>query len=320
MDYGEIIRRAWNITKKYKYLWVFGFILALFGGGGGYSSNNLSNSFQYTYKRSEIALPVELQQFLFKLQNFTMKNIGLIILFAIFMIILAIAGFTLYIIADGGLIGSVKNIEAGEKNSLKDGFKTGSDYFWRMLGKNLLTGLIGVFIALIFLLIFSTIYFLTPISQNKQYLPENVGIILFFIILFFILMIPLMIFLGILNDYSSRFIVIKNNGIIESIKNSFKLIISNLKHTIIIALILFAIGIIVSIILFIIFLIIAIPSALLIFSIYRIGSIAFSLVLAALALLFLIILSAFLNGIRLTFSSSTWTLTFLKLTKPEQLE
>ncbi|GAG65858.1 unnamed protein product [marine sediment metagenome] len=99
MDYGEIIRRAWNITKKYKYLWVFGFILALFGGGGGYSSNNLSNSFQYTYKRSEIALPVELQQFLSRLQYFVVNNVGLIILFAIFMIILAIAGFILYIIA-----------------------------------------------------------------------------------------------------------------------------------------------------------------------------------------------------------------------------
>jgi len=188
MDYGEIIRRAWNITKKYKYLWIFAFILALFGGRGGYNGSNLSNSFQYTFRRGEIALPVVLQQFLFKLQNFLINNTGLIILFAIFMIILAIAGFTLYIIADGGLIGSVKNIEAGEKNSLKDGFKTGSNYFWRMLGKNLLTGLIGVFIALIFLLIFSTIYFLTPISQNKQYLPENVGIILFFISFYFVIL------------------------------------------------------------------------------------------------------------------------------------
>lgn len=40
MDYGEIIRRAWNITKKYKYLWVFGFILTLFRGRVGYSSSN----------------------------------------------------------------------------------------------------------------------------------------------------------------------------------------------------------------------------------------------------------------------------------------
>ncbi|MGB3346565.1 MAG: hypothetical protein WBA71_04870 [Candidatus Humimicrobiia bacterium] len=317
MDYGEIIRRAWNITKKYKYLWVFGFILALFGGGGGYSSNNLSNSFQYTYKRSEIALPVELQQFLFKLQNFAMKNIGLIILFAIFMIILAIAGFILYIIADGGLIGSVKNIEAGEKNSLKDGFKTGSNYFWRMLGKNLLTGLIGVFIALIFLLIFSTIYFLTPISQNKQYLPENVGIILFFIILFFILMIPFMIFLGILNDYSSRFIVIKNNGIIESIKNSFRLIFRNFKHTAIIALVLFTTRIIIGIISFIIFIIIGIPAALICFLLYKSGAIAFMIFVAILAMLFLILISTFINGIRQTFSSSVWTLTFLQLNKPE---
>jgi len=325
MDYGEIIRRAWRITKKYKYLWIFGFILALFGGRGGggrggYNGSNLSNSFQYTFRRREIALSTVFQQFLFKLQSFLINNISLIILFAIFMIILAITGFILYIIADGGLIGSVKNIDDGEENSLKKGFKIGSHYFWRMLGKNLLIALIVILIVLFLIFSFLAIYFLTPISQNKPFSLYNIGIILVFIILFFILMIPFMIFLRILNDYSSRFIVIKNNRIIESIKNSFKLIISNVKHTIIIALILFAIGIIVSIILFIIFLIIAIPAALLIFSIYRIGSIAFSLVLAALALLFLIILSAFLNGIRKTFSSSTWTLTFLQLTKPKTSE
>lgn len=313
MDYGEIIRRAWNITKKYKYLWVFGFILALFGGRGGYNGNNVSNSFQYTFRRGEIAPPVVLQQFLSRLQYFIVNNIGLIILFAIFMIILAIAGFILHIIADGGLIGSVKNIYDVEENSLKKGFKIGSHYFWRMLGKNLLIFLMVSIIILFFILLFMIPFFTLSSSSNYRFLWFTIPLFIIFIIF----MIPIGVFITILNDYSSRFIVIKNNRIIESIKNSFRLIFRNFKHTAIIALILFTIGIIIGIISFIIFIIIGIPAALICFLIYKSGAIAFMIFVAILEILFLILIYAFINGIRQTLSSSVWTLTFLQLNKPE---
>jgi len=314
MDYGEIIRRAWNITKKYKYLWVFGFILALFGGRGGYSGGNLSNSFQYRFRKGEIALPLMLQHFLFRLQNFIVKNIGLIISFLILLIILVIVGFILYIIADGGLIGCVKNIESNEENSLKKGFKIGIHYFWRMLGKSLLISLIAFVIILFFMLLFTIPFFTLSSSSSYRFLWFIIPLFLIFIIL----MIPFVVFITILNDYSSRFIVIKNNGIIRSIKNAFRLIFRNLKHTIMIALILFAIGILISIILLIMFLIIGGPAALLGFSLYRTGAIIPLLILVVIAVLLLIVLSVIINGIRMTFASSVWTLTFLKLTEDFQ--
>ncbi len=305
MDYGEIIRRAWVITKKYKYLWIFGFILAFFRGRGGGVSG-----IEYTFRGEDLQkAPLIMQQFLFRLPSILRNNIHLIIVGVIFLIIFALAGLVLSIIAEGGLIGCVRNIESNEKSGLIDGFKIGAHYFWRMLGKNLLIFLMVFIVILFFILLFMIPFFTLSSSSNYRFLWFT---ILLFII-FIIFMIPIGVFITILNDYSSRFIVIKNNGIIRSIKNALRLIFNNFKHTIIIALILFGIGILIGIILFIIFLIIGGPAALLGFSLYRAAAIIPLLILAVIAVLFLIVLSVIINGIRMTFASSVWTLTFLKL-------
>lgn len=44
MNFGEVLSRAWNITWKYKTLWVFGLLATLGGGSGG--GNGIQNSFQ----------------------------------------------------------------------------------------------------------------------------------------------------------------------------------------------------------------------------------------------------------------------------------
>jgi hypothetical protein len=304
MDYGKIIRRAWDIIKKYKYLWIFGFILALFGGRGGF------RGIEYTFRGEDLQkAPLIMQQFLFRLPSILRNNIHLIILGVMFLIIFALAGLVLSIIAEGGLIGCVRNIESNNKSNLIDGFKIGAHYFWRMLGKNLLIFLMVFIVILFFILLFMIPFFTLSSSSNYRFLWFTIPLFIIFIIF----MIPIGIFITILKDYSSRFIVIKNNGIIRSIKNALRLIFNNFKHTIIIALILFGIGILIGIILFIIFLIIGGPAALLGFSLYRAGAIIPLLILAVIAVLFLIVLSVIINGIRMTFASSVWTLTFLKL-------
>lgn len=34
MDYGAILHRSWELTKRHKWLWVYGLVLAVLGGGG----------------------------------------------------------------------------------------------------------------------------------------------------------------------------------------------------------------------------------------------------------------------------------------------
>lgn len=44
IDYIQLLKDSWKFTIKYKILWVFGFILALFSGGGGSSGGFSSDS------------------------------------------------------------------------------------------------------------------------------------------------------------------------------------------------------------------------------------------------------------------------------------
>ena len=40
MDYGRILARAFEITRRYRALWLFGFLLAVIGGSGGHPGLN----------------------------------------------------------------------------------------------------------------------------------------------------------------------------------------------------------------------------------------------------------------------------------------
>ncbi len=42
LNYGEILKKAFNYTKNNRSLWFFGFILVLFGGGGGFAFPNFN--------------------------------------------------------------------------------------------------------------------------------------------------------------------------------------------------------------------------------------------------------------------------------------
>ncbi len=44
IDYSAIISRAWYITKKYKWLWVYGLVLVVFSGGSSYSGSSGGSS------------------------------------------------------------------------------------------------------------------------------------------------------------------------------------------------------------------------------------------------------------------------------------
>ena len=44
MDYGKILRRAWEITWRWKVLWLLGFLAALGNGGGGGGGTSYTSS------------------------------------------------------------------------------------------------------------------------------------------------------------------------------------------------------------------------------------------------------------------------------------
>src|SRR5512139_791597 len=133
MDVGRTLSRAWQITWRWKLLWILGFFAALGQGG------NAANS-GYSFSSQDF-------------QNGNMPNFnlppaagGLIVGLACLGIIVGIALWVISIIARGGLIAGVAQVEDEGSTSLGRAWAVGQSRFWTLFG-------IGVLVALPILVI-----------------------------------------------------------------------------------------------------------------------------------------------------------------------
>ena len=63
-NFGEILTRAWQITWKYKVLWIFGILAGCTNGGGGGGGNS-----GYRVGPSDSNLPPEMKRFFHEMEN-----------------------------------------------------------------------------------------------------------------------------------------------------------------------------------------------------------------------------------------------------------
>ena len=147
MDYFGILERSFAITRRYRALWVFGFLLALVsvGGGGG-------NSVQYTFQGGD-----------FQPGQFDISPaFGIFaILAAITLAIgLAILATILNYVSRTALIGLVGEIEAGEDPTARHGFDVGwSRSAFRLFGID-----IAIFVPIFLIAITLIFLFVIPID------------------------------------------------------------------------------------------------------------------------------------------------------------
>ncbi len=223
MDYLGIIKRAYEISIKHKFLWIFG-ILA--GGYGGFRGLN-SNFGNYTTNSSDWTNKLPYSSF----ASFWQIWGGLIITCLLICAGLAIILFILNIISQGGLIGSVDKIAGGKKSNFGDGFKIGSHHFWRILGVLVLYTLM-VLASLVVLLGPSIFLFVF----GQWVLALIWGILLLFVSIAF------WILVGLILPYSLRMVVLKDDGIWESIRGSLHFFRDFWKEVVVMYLLLFAIS------------------------------------------------------------------------------
>lgn len=305
MDYLAVLREAASITWRFKFLWLFGFFVALTSGGsgGGWNFYNFSN---FTTDTSDHQFRQGVSQVL----NFISIHWGIIIILGIFIILFWFLLLFLSLTSQAAIISSIGKIENKQETNLKESFRRGIHYFWRVLGLFILIGL-PFFILSLFIVIPLILWL---VSGNLSFLPLFVGI-LFLSILLIIL---LAFFIGFISRYALRLIVLKDEKVIASLSSGFQLFFAKWKESLIIWLLLLAIGIGVGIILFLAALFLFIPAiafVILAFATKKMLLLIPGLGLALIAILLLLIL----QGIYQVFYSNTWTLTFLNLTKPEEV-
>ncbi len=298
MDYGYVLKRAWEIIWKFKILWIFGILAGFWqagSSGGGNSGFRISS-------QDRVVFP-EIQNFFNQLGP---GEVTLLIILAIaIIVVLVVVAVVLGAIGRVGLIrGTLKAEQGASKLTFSELWREGLAFFWRVFGLNLLIALIVGF----------SVFILAPLGVILSI--GTLGIILICLIPLLCLLIPLAWLVGILIEQANVALVVENVDIIEAIKRGWQVFIDHIGSMIVMGLILIiGVSVIGGLIIGLPLIAIAAPAALGIttgvFENARTG-ILISIVLFLIYLPFLLVFSGILRG----YTQSAWTLTYLRLTRP----
>ncbi|MHC1784395.1 MAG: hypothetical protein AB9891_16840 [Anaerolineaceae bacterium] len=347
MNHQAILKRAWNILFSYKTLWVFGIILALTtasssGGGGGSSNQRNNNGNNFNFPSDQIPglqsqlsrISHDLTEAWNELTNDVMASNGanlpweIIIPVAVFLFLLGI-GFTIVRqVSRVSLIRMVNGYEvSGEKLTWKQGLSLGwSRAAWRIFLIDLLLGIV-VMIGVVVAMGCIAVPFLLGggFSEHDMALGAIIAAIgLFFLFIFAAILLAVSISLVLEPVY--RACVLENLGVMESFSRGWKLVRANLKDIFLMWIILIGIQIVYSILL--------IPIALIVGGIGLLiggglGVAVYFLTSAGMSgdmtwipaavvggTIFLLVFGlpmTFVEGLKETYLSTTWTLTYREL-------
>ncbi len=300
--YRQILTKAWQITKKFGYLWPLGIGVAFLGNGGEYQV--LFNQVSAVRNQAETvaAWSANLNAILPKLDT-SFNN--LVILSLYLLAVLAIICFFIWLVVSalGGLIKGVSLAGSDERSTLSGLLKTGAQKFWTLLGLNLIAKAI-VYGALLLIL---TPLMMATFAQGYTFLN------LLIIVLSFLIFVPLTIIVSLATKYGSAFAVLNGEKFWSAFTNGWRLFRANWLVSLEMALILFGINLLVGLAF--------ILASLLIFSPFFFFGIAYTLenpdlltTLMYVSLTLLLLLSLAVGALLSVFQIGSWTLLYTRLT------
>jgi len=294
MEFGKLLSRAWQITWRWKVLWVFGFLVSL--GQGSRGGNNV-NWVEDSWRLDRI-LP---------------EVVGILIALLCLGLIVGIALWVLSVIGRGALIGGVQQVEEEGSTDLRRAWSVGVSRFWTLFGLSFLTGLPVLILALLVVAAF-----VGPILTDVSISGDRGGLS-WLSALSFLCGVPLCcstIVVGILlsqiRTYAERAAVLEGLGWIDAFRRGWQVLKENIGPTVVFWLILFAIGAVFAIVVGGGLLVLAAPFVALF---TRIEPGAWALIPICGGGLLVIVASALIGSVVQTFTSATWTLAYRGMTR-----
>lgn len=326
MDFGKVFSRAWHISWNNKFLFVLGFLAALGSGSAGTGSSPQAN-----FSFSEGDLPPgwaeNLEQFW---QEIVAIGVPLLITLLCVGFLLGIILWLVRLASQAGLISAAARIDHGESLSLGEAFRSGLSYLWRMVGLNLLLfapfillGLIAAGIAISTVTIASVETFTGPgpaPGQMEQILG-GFGIIALCFCLLACILLPLWLIIYVIYPFAQRGIVLAGLGVVASIRHGWNVITRNVGEILLLILFFVVLGILATVVTALVML----PIGLLAFgpAVFDLigGGVpsASDIVFIILGGLLLLIVSAVINSLLITYRSVTVTLAYEEFVGKEKL-
>ena len=233
MDYGRILSRAWQITWRWKVLWIFGFLASLgsgggSGGGGGSGMNNGSRG-AGNFPNFDISPEIG----------------GLIIALVCVALIIGVILWVLSIISRGALIAGVQQVEDEGQTSFGSAWRVGLSRFWTIFG----IGFLAALPILIIVLVLIGVGIAVAVGAGYNFandVPERaLGVILpalACLIPLACVTVVLAIVLSQIQLYAERAAILEGKGWIDAFKRGWQVLKTNLGPTIVFWLIFLVIG------------------------------------------------------------------------------
>lgn len=328
MEHFKILKRAFDTTWNYKALWVFGILVALTAGGGGFSGSGSNFGAQFSGNgNGDIPLPHGGGRFEFPLQAFAVLFIILLAVIMLALLFLIVATIARYV-ADNALIQLVnEHEETGTRHTVGEGFRLGwSRPAWRLFLVDLVVGLPSVMIFLLFLVL-SAMPLLLWLTRNAAFgiVGTLASLGIFLPGLFLLTIIAVVV--GLLRPFFQRACVSEGLGVFDSIRRGFEVVRQHLGDVVIMWLIMVGVGLAWMVVLIPAMLLLMLVGALiagipallvgafvhLLFSSGAAPWILGALVALPIFMLVVGLPALFLSGLFATFRSTTWTMTYREL-------
>jgi hypothetical protein len=307
-SYRTILKQAWNIAWKHKYLWLFGLFASIAAASGSFEYQLLANSFQasalensYYHINSIVLVGKAIGAFfigfvnLFSYDLLTIINTLTVIIITLTLIVTFV---WLSISSQGALIISVKKLLTAKKKeavlNIRENLVRGHEVFWPVLGLNIL---IKVLIGLTLFIMGVPLLFLAV--DGSAYLAIVYT-------LAFIIFTPIAISLSLIIKYAIAFKVLDHENFSNSLKKSISLFGKNWLISLEMGIILFIISFLAGLGLLILIAIFIFP--------YIVFAINYGLAwLIVILMILALTLVLFVGSLLTTFQISSWTSLFLEL-------
>lgn len=313
MNYSALIKRAFQVTWRYKVLWVFGILLALTSGGGGGGGSN----FQFPGRNGTGGMP----------SVWGMPNIpgetwaAIAIACCCVLLVLLVVGTIMRYVATAALFRMVDQIEAGgDAPTWRQGFRLG--WSGRTLRLFLLDLLVGIvfFAVIVVLIALAAAPLLGLLVDDEVVKGLSIAMTVGLALLVILILVVAGVIVSVLLQFWQREIVLADRTVGQALASGFHMVRSRLGNVAAMWLLMCGIGLGYGILFFLVF----IPLILLAASVgaglgyalyWATRSIAWALI-AGLPpfLIIMLVPTTFVHGIYMVFQSSTWTLVYRQIT------
>lgn len=147
MDYGWVLKRAWEITWKFKALWVLGILASCSSGGGGGGSSGGGSGSGYQFSGETDPRFLEAERWFRSIPEETWITIAIVA--GIVILFLALIALVLGILGQAGLIAGFNQAETNGTVTLGEAWRIGKANFWRLLGVRAIFWLAGILVGIL---------------------------------------------------------------------------------------------------------------------------------------------------------------------------